>query len=289
MEKTCGFIAEIVKSGKYLVVVTHGNGPQVGNILLQNEAAKDRAAQMPMDVCGAESQGMLGYMIANTLEEELANSGLGNLSVTALLTRTVVKENDPAFKNPTKPVGPFYSKEKAERLTEQKGYEIVNDANRGWRRVVPSPEPVGIVESSVVNKLVQAGIVVITVGGGGIPVTKENGHLSGQSAVIDKDLASAQLGLEINADILAILTDVEHAYLDYNSDNERALSSISKTQASKYIKEGHFAEGSMKPEVKACVRFVESEGEKALITSLDNLQQSLAGKAGTIVTKKDCV
>ena len=282
---TCEQLAQMVKSGDYRVVVTHGNGPQVGNLLLQNEAGKDVAAPMPLFALGAQSQGFIGLMIQQNLGNLLAEQGNGDIPVATIVTQVVVDKDDPAFANPTKPVGPFYSEEEAKALEADKGYNIREDAGRGWRRVVPSPDPIEINEKSAIRLLVEAKSLVIASGGGGIPVMRENGKLVGVDAVIDKDLAGERLAVDVGASIFMVLTDVDSVRLNYNTPDEKALSSITVDEAKKYAEEGHFAKGSMEPKVRAAVRFVEAGGEKAIITSLDQAVAALEGNAGTTITK----
>jgi carbamate kinase len=282
---TCEQLAHMVESGDYRVVVTHGNGPQVGNLLLQNEAGKDVAAPMPLFALGAESQGFIGLMIQQNLGNLLAEMGKGDIPIATIVTQMVVGKNDPAFPNPTKPVGPFYSEEEAKALESDKGYNVREDAGRGWRRVVPSPDPIEINEKAAIRQLVEAKSIVIASGGGGIPVIRENGKLVGVDAVIDKDLAGERLAVDVGASIFMILTDVDSVRLNYNTPDEKVLSNITIDEAKKYAEEGHFAKGSMEPKVRAAVRFVEAGGEKAIITSLDQAVAALEGNAGTTITK----
>jgi carbamate kinase len=283
---TCEQLTHMVESGKYKVVVTHGNGPQVGNILLQNEVGKDVAAPMPLYVCGAESQGLIGYMIQQTLTNLLAKKGRGDIPVATIVTQVVVDAKDEAFVHPTKPVGPFYSAEEAQRLKTEKGYDVREDAGRGWRRVVASPDPVEIVEKEAIRQLVAARSIVIASGGGGIPVLRENGQLRGVDAVIDKDLAGERLAVDVGASILVILTDISQVKLHYKTPQEKGLTQITVAEAKKYHAEGHFAKGSMEPKVRAAIRFIESGGERAIITSLDKATDALDGKAGTTITRE---
>jgi len=283
---TCEQLAQMVTSGKYKIVVTHGNGPQVGNILLQNEAGKSVAAPMPLDVCGAESQGLIGYMIQQILHNLLAEKGRGDIPIATLVTQVVVDKVDSAFQNPTKPVGPFYKEEEARRLEREKGYHVKEDAGRGWRRVVPSPDPIEIFEKAAIRQLVDARSIVVASGGGGIPVVRENGGLVGVEAVIDKDLAGERLAVDVGARIFLILTDVEQVKLHYKTPQEVALSHLSVAEAKRYHAEGHFAKGSMEPKVRAAIRFLEAGGEKAIITSLHRATDALEGKAGTTITKE---
>ena len=283
---TCEQLAHMVESGKYRVVVTHGNGPQVGNLLLQNEAGKDVAAPMPLFVCGAESQGLIGLMIQQNLGNLLAAQGKGDIPVATIVTQVVVDKKDPAFANPTKTVGPFYSEKEAKALESDKGYNVREDAGRGWRRVVPSPDPIEIYEKAAIRQLVEGRAIVIASGGGGIPVIRENGKLVGVDAVIDKDLAGERLAIDVGASIFMVLTDVDSVRLNYKTPQEKKLSKITVDEAKQYSKEGHFAKGSMDPKVRAAIRFIEAGGEKAIITSLDQAVAAMEGKAGTTITKK---
>jgi len=285
VETTCHQLAQMVESGKYKIIITHGNGPQVGNILLQNETAKDVAAPMPLYVCGAESQGLIGYMMQQTLHNLLVDKGKGSIPIATVVTQVVVDKNDQAFQNPTKPVGPFYSEEEAKKLQSEKGYHIKEDAGRGWRRVVPSPDPIEIFEKEAVRQLVDARSIVIASGGGGIPVVKDGERLVGVDAVIDKDLAGERLAVDVEAKIFLILTDVDQVKLNYKTPQEKGLSQITVEEAKKYHAEGHFAKGSMEPKVRAAIRFVEAGGERAVITSLDKAVDALEGRAGTTITK----
>ncbi len=285
VETTCQQLAQMVESGKYKIIITHGNGPQVGNILLQNETAKDVAAPMPLYVCGAESQGLIGYMMQQTLHNLLVDKGKGGIPIATVVTQVVVDKNDQAFQNPTKPVGPFYSEEEAKKLESEKGYHIKEDAGRGWRRVVPSPDPIEIFEKEAVRQLVDARSIVIASGGGGIPVLKEEEKLVGVDAVIDKDLAGERLAVDVEAKIFLVLTDVDQVKLNYKTPQEKGLSHITLEEAKRYLAEGHFAKGSMEPKVRAAIRFIEAGGERAVITSLDKAVAALDGKAGTTITK----
>ena len=282
---TCEQLARMVESGKYKIVVTHGNGPQVGNILLQNETGKDVAAPMPLFVCGAESQGLIGLMIQQNLGNLLAARGRGDIPIATVVTQVVVDKDDPAFANPTKPVGPFYSEEDARELEAEKGYDVREDAGRGWRRVVPSPDPIEILEKDAIRQLVDARSIVIASGGGGIPVVRENGGLKGVDAVIDKDLAGERLAADVGASIFMVLTDVDSVRLHYKTKEEVAVSELTVDEAKRYHAEGQFAKGSMEPKVRAAIRFIEAGGEKAVITSLDKAFDALEGNAGTTITK----
>jgi len=282
---TCEQLAQMVESGKYKIVVTHGNGPQVGNLLLQNEAGKDVAAPMPLFVCGAESQGLIGLMIQQNLGNLLAAKGRGDIPIATVVTQVVVDKNDSAFANPTKPVGPFYDEAEAKALESEKGYDVREDAGRGWRRVVPSPDPIEIHEKTAIRQLVDARSIVIASGGGGIPVLRQDGLLSGVDAVIDKDLAGERLAVDVGASIFMVLTDVDSVRLDYKTPDEKALSHITIDEAKAYAAEGHFAKGSMEPKVRAAIRFIEAGGERAIITSLDKAFDALEGQAGTTIVK----
>lgn len=280
VKNTTKYIADLIEKG-YEVVIAHGNGPQVGRIVIQNEVANDITPAMPFDVCGAMSQGMIGYHIQQALLNELNRRG-NKKAVVTVVTQVVVDKNDKAFKNPTKPIGPFYTKEEAEKLKEEKGYDIVEDAGRGFRRVVASPQPKEIVEIDAVRKLNEAGAVVITVGGGGVPVIEEDSELKGVAAVIDKDLASERLAEDLDADVLLILTAVDKVSLNYGKENQIDLDKISVEEANKYIEEGHFAKGSMLPKIEAALKFAKSKsGRKAIIASLDNCLKAIEGDAGT--------
>lgn len=283
VEKTSKYIADIIKKG-YKVILAHGNGPQVGRIVLQNENSTNVTPAMPFDVCGAMSQGMIGYHMQQGLSKALRQMG-DNTPVATIVTQVVVDKNDKAFLNPTKPIGPFYNEEDAKKLQAEKGYSVKEDAGRGWRRVVASPMPVEIVELPVVQAMIDAGFVVITVGGGGIPVLKdENGNLEGTAAVIDKDLASERLSEDVDADALLILTAVEQVCLNYNKPDEKRLSRITVDEAQQYINEGHFAPGSMLPKIQAACMFANSkQGRRAIITSLDKAVDALLGQAGTTI------
>lgn len=282
VKKTAAYIAEISEKG-YEIAIAHGNGPQVGRILLASETASYVTPVMPFDVCGAMSQGYIGYHIQQALKHELMKKNK-NVPVVTLVTQVVVDKDDPAFKNPTKPIGPFYTEEEAKKIAAQKGYVMKEDAGRGWRRVVASPKPMKIVELDSVKRLWDS-TIVITVGGGGIPVIeKEDGSLEGIAAVIDKDLAAQRLAEDVGADVLMILTEVKKVSINYKKPNQEDLSFITVAQAEKYIEEGHFAPGSMLPKIQAAVSFAKSNpGKKAIITSLYKAVDALEGKAGTVI------
>lgn len=286
VKTTSKAIAGLIEAG-HEVVIAHGNGPQVGMINLAMEAAAKTEAQtpyIPMSVCVAMSQGYIGYDLQNALREELLDRG-HNIPVASVITQTVVDGSDPAFENPTKPIGSFYTKEEADEM-QARGYAMMEDAGRGWRRVVASPRPVDIVEKETVRALLESGQVVIAVGGGGIPVRVEGNHLSGASAVVDKDFASAKLAEILDADYLIILTAVEKVAINFRKDNEQWLDTLTPEDAARYIEEGQFAPGSMLPKVEAAVQFAESKpGRKSLITLLEKAEEGIAGKTGTTVVK----
>lgn len=276
-------MVHIVKKG-YELIIVHGNGPQVGNILIQNEEASDQVPAMPLDVCGAESQGQIGYMIQQSLHNRLHALGIDKPVVT-VVTQVVVDPQDPAFQNPTKPVGPFYTKEKAEELMAAKGWVMKEAGAKGWRRVVPSPQPKAIFERDSVRALINSGAVVIASGGGGIPVKEEGGLLTGVEAVIDKDLAGERLAHDVGAEVFIILTDVEQAALNFGTPEQKNLSRMTLAEAEQYAKEGHFKAGSMGPKVEAARRFVANGGEQAIITSLHKAVEALEGCAGTVIVR----
>ena len=283
VKQTCERIAEISQRG-YEIAVVHGNGPQVGRILLASETAKDVTPAMPFDVCGAMSQGYIGYHLQQSLKYAL-NIRNKNIPVVTLATQMVVEKADPAFQNPTKPIGPFYSEEEAKELESTKGYTMKEDAGRGWRRVVASPLPRRIVEIGAIKQLWDS-TIVIACGGGGIPVVENaDGTLEGVAAVIDKDFAAELLAEQVDADALMILTEVEKVAINFNKPNQENLSSMSLADAAKYCEEGQFAPGSMLPKVQAAMKFVRANPDKkAIITSLDKAIDALEGKTGTVIT-----
>jgi carbamate kinase len=283
VRQTCQYIAELSVRG-YELAIVHGNGPQVGRILLASETARDTVPPMPFDVCGAMSQGYIGYHIQQALRYALARRNR-DIPVVTLLTQMVVEPEDPAFGHPTKPIGPFYSKEEAEALTKTKGYTMTEDAGRGYRRVVPSPMPRRIVEIGEVRKLWKDTIVV-TCGGGGIPVVERpDGTLEGVAAVIDKDFAAELLAEQMEADVLMILTEVEQVAIHWGKPDQKFLDHLSLSEAAQYVQEGHFAPGSMLPKVEAAMKFVRhGPGKQAIITSLDKALEALEGKTGTHIT-----
>ena len=284
VRKTCAYIADICSAG-HEVTLVHGNGPQVGRILLASETAKDVTPAMPFDVCGAMSQGYIGYHLQLCLGEALRKRGASK-SVVTLVTQVVVAEDDPGFQNPTKPIGAFYGEVEAKALAQDKGYVMKEDAGRGYRRVVASPLPKEIVEIDAIKKLRETA-VVITCGGGGIPVLrKADGGLAGTAAVIDKDFAAELLAEEIGADALVILTEVEYVAIDYNKPTQKNLTKMTLAEGERYIAENQFAPGSMLPKVQAAMKFVKANPSgEAIISALDKAADAIAGKTGTVVVK----
>ncbi len=281
-------IVELIKDGNE-IVLTHGNGPQVGQIALAMEYASNGEAgtpNMPFPECGSMSQGYIGYHMQQSILNELDRQGIKKECV-SLVTQVLVDSNDSAFQNPTKPIGMFYSKEKAMEIEKEKGYVFTEDAGRGYRRVVPSPIPKKIIEKDSITSLLDNGTIVIAVGGGGIPVINSGDGLKGVEAVIDKDRSGALLAREINADTFLILTAVDKVCLNYNTDNEIMLDSLTKEEAEKYIEEGQFAKGSMLPKVEACLDFIgESTSRKAIISSLSKAKEAIDGKTGTVIKRR---
>lgn len=271
-----------VINSDYHVVITHGNGPQVGNLLIQNEEASSKIPPMPLDVCVAETQGEIGYILQKSLQNILYENKLTKNIVT-LLSEVVVDKNDIAFENPSKPVGPYYTKEHAVGLINEKKWKFREDpGGKGYRRVVPSPKPIKVLETKVISELLSNDHVVISVGGGGIPVyfDKEN-KIQGVEAVIDKDFASAQLAIDLKADKLIILTNVEYCYLNYKKENEIVITEMNLDEAQTYLEQGHFSSGSMGPKVAAAVDFVLNTGNTAIISNLENLTRAVNGLSGT--------
>jgi carbamate kinase len=277
--RTAAAIVGLVRSG-YRIVITHGNGPQVGAQLLRSERTSDQVPGQTLDVCGAASQGEIGYLLAQALRRELSAAKLP-VPVVGIVTQTVVSASDPAMRHPTKPIGPFYSRADAEEKKRLFGWSIVEDAARGYRRVVPSPEPVEIVELEVIRDLVQAGVLVIACGGGGIPVVRANGGFQGVEAVIDKDRASALLAGELGVHVFAISTDTDFVYLDYKKPAQRPLTCVGAEELESYFRAGHFPPGNMGPKIESALRFLRHGGKEVIITSYEHLCEAVAGKAGT--------
>jgi carbamate kinase len=285
IKETCEYLAEISCAG-YEIAIVHGNGPQIGRLILASETAKNVTPPLPFDVCGAMTQGYIGYHIQQGLKYALAKKKR-MLPVVTVITQVVVNKGDPAFKKPTKPIGLFYTEREAKKLEQEKGYIMKEDAGRGWRRVVPSPLPEKIVEVNTIKRLWNS-TIVIACGGGGVPIIeKKDGSVEGIAAVIDKDLAAEKLAEDIDADILMILTEVERVSINFKKPNQQELSFITVAEAEKYTEEGHFAPGSMLPKIIASTKFVENHTErKAIITSPYKSMDALNGLAGTIIKYK---
>ena len=278
--KSLAGILELVKEG-YQLAITHGNGPQVGNALLRVERTMDTIPALPLGVIVADTEGGMGYMIEQSLQNKLHREGIYRKVVT-IVTQVIVDRNDPSILNPTKPIGPFYTKEQAERLAKINGWIIKEDAGRGFRRLVPSPIPTEIVEKDIIKSLVQSGTIVIAAGGGGAPVyVEEDGTYEGVDAVVDKDRASAVLARDIGAEALVILTSVDKVCLNFMNPDECPLSWVSVTEAKRYMAEGHFPHGSMGPKIGAAIQFLEAGGKQVIITSPGLVKEALEGKAGT--------
>lgn len=280
--ETCWHIASMIQDG-WNVVIGHGNGPQVGFILRRSELAAHELHEVPLDVCGADSQGAIGYALAQNLENDFGRLGLDKHAV-AVVTQVEVAADDPAFTHPSKPIGSFMEEAEALRRRDE-GWAVVEDAGRGWRRVVPSPAPLRIVEEEAIRSLVDAGFVVVAVGGGGIPVVADGeGNLVGIAAVIDKDLACSLLATCVDAELLLITTSVEHVCLDFGTPRQRPIERMTLAEAGRYLAEGvHFAEGSMAPKIQAVIGFLERGGGRAIVTDPDNVERALAGRTGTLV------
>lgn len=280
-------LIEFVKNGDQLII-SHGNGPQVGNLLIQqaNSDSKQTPA-MPLDTAGAMSQGQIGYWMQNAFNEVLAQEKI-DLDVATIVTQTIVDKSDSAFENPTKPIGPFYTEAEAKKQqADNPEAHFVEDSGRGWRRVVPSPIPVGIKEANVIKQLVENNVITISAGGGGVPVVKDGDKLTGVEAVIDKDFASEKVAELVEADMLIILTAVDNVYVNFNKPNQKKLEKVTVPELENYIKDNQFAKGSMLPKIQAAIEYVNNRPDsKAIITSLDNVKNLLANDAGTIITKK---
>jgi carbamate kinase len=277
--RTAAAVRDLIELG-YRLVLTHGNGPQVGAQLLRSERASDVAYSQTLDVCGAASQGEIGYLLAQSLHNELSAAGL-NIPVVCVVTQTVVSADDPAMHHPTKPIGPFYSRADAQEKRRSLGWSIVEDAARGYRRVVPSPEPLEILEFDVIRELVDGGALVISTGGGGIPVVRENASLRGVEAVIDKDRASAVLASQLGVDLFAISTDTDYVYLNYKQSGQTPLLRVTATDLDAHLDAGHFPPGNMGPKVESVLAFLRRGGKEAVITSFELLADAVRGNAGT--------
>ncbi|MBE9506884.1 MAG: carbamate kinase [Chloroflexi bacterium] len=284
VKETCHHIADMIEQG-WDVAIGHGNGPQVGFILRRSEIAAKVAGmhEVPLDSCGADTQGALGYHLQQNLQNEFKRRGMKKAAAT-VVTQVLVDKNDPAFQNPAKPIGGFMEEDEARERADKEGWTIVEDAGRGWRRVVPSPLPQGIIELDAVQKLLDAGIITVTVGGGGIPVIRnDEGDLQGVAAVIDKDFASSLLARSIGADLFLISTAVEQVYLNFGKPDQQAIDVMTVAEAKRHMEEGHFAKGSMLPKIQAVIWFLETGGQEALITNPENITRALRGETGTRV------
>jgi carbamate kinase len=279
-QQTCKHIAQVIKAGNN-IVLTHGNGPQVGNILLRSELSGNLLPTLPLDVCVADSLGAMGYMLQQLLSREIKKIGI-NKTILSVVTQVAVDKNDPAFQNPSKPIGPFYSKEDAQKHKIEDRWDIIEDSGRGFRRVVASPKPLEIIELPAIKDLVRLGYVVIAAGGGGIPVIRDNkDELRGCPAVIDKDTVSSMLAVELKAKTFVITTAVDYVMLDFGAPNQRKIENASLDELKQYVKEGHFKEGSMLPKINAVINYLQNEGKHAIITSPELLEDAVNGKAGS--------
>jgi len=279
IKETCVHIATMIEKG-WDMVITHGNGPQVGHSLLRSELASHVLHTMPLDYCVADTQGTIGYMIQQCLYNEFNRRGIKKQVVT-VVTQVLVDKNDPAFQNPTKPIGPFYDEEKAQRYRDEWDWNMKEDAGRGWGRVVPSPMPFRIIEHDAVRTLVNQGFVVVAAGGGGIPVTEEGGKLEGIAAVIDKDYASSLIAIGIKASLLLVSTAIEKVALNFGKLNQKLIDRMTLKEAKKYYREGHFPPGNMGPKIQAIISFLERGGKEAIITNPENIERALLGETGT--------
>ncbi|KGR79212.1 carbamate kinase [Ureibacillus manganicus] len=281
--ESAGPVLDLMEQG-HTVVITHGNGPQVGNTLIRGEMAKSVIPEYPLHVYGAETQGNIGYLIQQIFKNEMVKRNI-NKTIATVVTQSVVSSDDPAFQSPTKPIGPFYSEEDMEKIVAERNLTFVEDAGRGYRRVVASPKPVRIVEKEAIETLLNNGISVVSTGGGGIPVIENNGKLEGIEAVIDKDFASALLAAEINADFLFILTGVEQVAINFGKPNQENLAEMTVEDALRYMEEGQFPKGSMGPKIEAAILFLQKGGKNVIITSIDKLQDAVEGKTGTRIVQ----
>lgn len=284
IQETSKYIAELITEGLSMVI-THGNGPQVGFIYRRGELARHELPLIPLDICGADTQGAIGYMIQKALLNEFRMRGIAK-KVTSVVTQTIVDRDDPSFEYPTKPIGSFMSEEEALANKKEFGWQVLEDAGRGFRRVVPSPIPRKIIELDVIKLLVESGYIVIAAGGGGIPVIRnEHGDLEGVEAVIDKDLGSSLLARNIGADTFIISTAVDTVYLNFGNENQKPISRTTLPEIKRYLAEGHFKQGSMKPKIEAIIQFLEDGGKKAIVTSPENLMKAIRGECGTTIVK----
>lgn len=284
VQAACSYMARVAKGGAG-IIITHGNGPIVGNIVLRNEAAREAIPPMPLFICDADSEGGIGFMLQQTLHNQLHK--IHNIKeVVTVVTQVVVDPRDPSFQKPAKPIGPYYSEEEADRLSNTYGWAMAKDPVKGFRRVVPSPRPKRIIEAEAIKKISGAGIIVIAAGGGGVPVVEiDDGTLKGIDAVIDKDLATALLAKETGARLIINLTQVDKVYLNYGKPGQTGLDELRLEEAKKYFKEGQFPPGSMGPKIEAAIEFIEAGGEEVIITSPEMIEQAIAGRAGTRIRK----
>ena len=284
VQETSEYIADLIGEGLDMVI-THGNGPQVGFIYRRGEIARHELPLIPLDICGADTQGAIGYMIQKALLNEFRKKGIAK-KVTVVVTQTIVDRDDPSFTHPTKPIGSFMPEAEALAHKKESGWQVVEDAGRGFRRVVPSPIPREIIELDVIRLLVKSGYVVVAAGGGGIPVIRnEQGELEGVEAVIDKDLGSSLLARNLGADTFIISTAVDAVYLNFGKENQKPINRATLFEIKRYMAEGHFKPGSMEPKIEAIIQFLEDGGEKAIVTSPENLWRAIKGEAGTTITK----
>jgi carbamate kinase len=283
--KSMGGVVDLIERGYNKIILTHGNGPQVGQIFLQQELTRHEfPRQITLDVCVADSQGRIGYILQNVFDNVCQKRGIGKKSF-AVITQVVVDPKDPAFDHPSKPIGVFYSQEDAQNLIEERGWDLVEDAGRGFRRVVPSPKPLEIVEKNIFQNILEAGFIAIGGGGGGIPVTRNSsGELNGVEAVIDKDRTSALLANEVGVEQLVILTGVDFAYLNFKGSRPQPIKNITVDKMESYLEQGEFLEGSMKPKVQAAIEFIQKGGQKAIIANLYDLLSAMEGQTGTHIS-----
>ena len=284
VRETSKYIAELIAEGLSMVI-THGNGPQVGFIYRRGELARHELPLIPLDICGADTQGAIGYMIQKALLNEFRERGITK-KVTTVVTQTIVNRDDPSFERPSKPIGSFMPEEEALANKKEFGWQVVEDAGRGFRRVVPSPIPREIIELDVIRLLVEKGYIVVAVGGGGIPVIRnEHGDIEGVEAVIDKDLGSSLLASKLGADTFIISTSIDAVYLNFGKENQKSINRATLSEMKRYLAEGHFKPGSMKPKIEAIIQFLEGGGKKAIITAPENLLKAVKGECGTAIVK----
>ncbi len=282
--ETCAQVIKLVHMG-HDIVLTHGNGPQVGNALLRHERSKDSIPPFPLGMCVAETVGSLGYMLQQTMQNTVKAAGLNKDTLT-VITQVVVDKDDPSFKDPTKPIGQFYNEEESKELSKKDGWVVKEDSGRGWRRVVPSPRPIRIVERDTIRELLAEGRIIIACGGGGLPVIETiSGKLDGVEAVIDKDYASSRLAQQLGTKLFIILTTVDRVSINFGKDDQKELGNVSLEEMKRYMAEGHFPPGSMGPKIEASIEFLEKDGEEVIITEIGLLEDALKGKAGTHIVR----